>query len=180
MGSLLQRARHVLATLLDPHERAAQSPPPAPPAPSPPPLSPSDPAAFLASLPAPLHLMYGRVRAYERERDDGSRSLCTASNYTLGQNWYGEAQHLPERSVRRYLAKLAKYELLEGWEDARHAVPGNLTGRALRTLAGPLPVHLARQLELRLQDGRPRKLSPHELEQGFADPPPPFMERRRP
>lgn len=179
---LRRKVATALADLVPNPAPVAPAPaPPAAPAPAPAlPLGARDDAAFLASLPATLHCMYGRVRAYERERSDTTRTPCTASNYSLGRNWYGEGQHLPERSVRRYLARLAKLGLLEGWEEARHVTPDNPTGRALRTLAGPLPAHLGRQLELRLQDRRPRKLAPHELEQGYADPPAPFTERRRP
>lgn len=151
---------------------APESPPPAPeepPAPAAAPLPTLD--QVLSQLPMGEHRMWWRVEEYCRQY-----GVCTACNATLGKNWHDDGSPCDDRHVRRLLSSLAARGILEGWHG-RYPTAANRTGRALRTCA-PKQKSTRRQLELRLRDERLQRLQPHELAQGFADPPPPFVERR--
>ncbi len=93
-----------------------------------------------ARLSWPQAKVYQRVRSYEFEQMDGTRSPCTASNATLGQGWYEDGRPAGDRYVRLLLRGLHDAGVLGGWDGAerRHS-SSNPTGRGLRTLAGPLP-----------------------------------------
>lgn len=115
-----------------------------------------------------LHRLYRRVVEYcERY------GVCTAANRTLGADWYGRGEPFHTRSVQRLLARLVELGAIEILELPQDQIR---TGRAIR-LPSDVP---AQQLQLRLGDARPRRLTPREVEQGRADPPAPGPERRRP
>lgn len=114
-----------------------------------------------------LHRLYRRVCEYIERY-----GVCTASNRTLGAEWYGRGEHLCRRQVQRLLARLAELDAVEILELPMDQIR---TGRGIR-LPSQVP---ASQLQLRLGDARPRRLTPGEVERGRADPPAPFVERRR-